>query len=80
MQRFEHKLPGKMFHAEGRRPGGRWTTLRARWIRSFPECVRCGRPGEEVHHIIPRATRPDLTFDLSNLETLCRECHRKAHE
>jgi len=46
----------------------------------YPSCNRCGRPGEEVHHIIPRCVRPDLMYDLDNLETLCRACHEEHHK
>lgn len=32
-----------------------------------------------VHHIIPREERPDLELNLSNLRSLCNECHNKKH-
>lgn len=32
-----------------------------------------------VHHIIPREERPDLALELSNLRSLCSECHNKHH-
>jgi len=80
MQRFEHRLPGKVFIPKGKRlTGQRWTNLRNKWMRSFPSCNRCGMPGDEVHHVIPRAQRPDLMYDLPNLETLCRACHLAHH-
>lgn len=43
--------------------------------RDDGSCVRCGSSSEtEIHHIIPgKSTK-------SNLATLCRECHREAHE
>lgn len=31
----------------------------------------------EVHHIIPRRDRPDLTLEPSNCITLCKPCHRR---
>ncbi len=34
---------------------------------------------EMVHHIIPREERPDLALTLSNLRSLCNECHNKIH-
>jgi len=80
MQRFEHRIPGRTFIVKGKRLcGQRWTNLRNKWLRSFPVCAHCGRPGEEVHHVIPRAQRPDLMYDLSNLETVCKDCHVKVH-
>jgi group II intron reverse transcriptase/maturase len=33
----------------------------------------------DVHHIIPRAQRPDLVLNLDNLTTLCEKCHMAAH-
>ena len=44
--------------------------------------VRClGRkrnaPSPQVDHIEPRSKRPDLELVVSNLQTLCRECHSK---
>lgn len=76
---FTHKLPGKVFRPESKRLGKRWTRLRAKWIRFNPTCVKCGKPGEEVHHIIPRTAAPERRFDLNNLETLCHDCHQQAH-
>jgi 5-methylcytosine-specific restriction endonuclease McrA len=80
MRRFEHRIPGKRFIVKGKRLcGQRWTNLRNKWLRSFPVCARCGMPGEEVHHVIARAQRPDLMYDLNNLQTLCKKCHLGVH-
>jgi thymidylate synthase ThyX len=40
-------------------------------------CRLCGRRGGalEGHHILPVWSRPDLVCELSNLATLCEECH-----
>lgn len=39
-------------------------------------CTKCGsRVRLEVDHRIPRHLRPDLALDVSNLQTLCRNCH-----
>lgn len=78
--RFEHRIPGRVMPTTGRRlTGARWSRLRGIWIRRNPRCVDCGMPGEEVHHIIPRCQRPDLTYDQGNLCTLCRDCHARRH-
>ena len=78
--RFEHRIPGRVMPSTAHRlTGARWSRLRARWIRRNPRCVDCGMPGEEVHHIIPRCQRPDLTHSTDNLATLCRACHLKRH-
>jgi len=43
----------------------------------------CGKPGVEIHHIVPRSKfgKKGLAIrdDESNLILLCRECHEKAH-
>ena len=47
-------------------------------------CVRCGKPGEIVHHktyLTPQnIDNPYITLGEDNLETLCRECHAIEHE
>lgn len=37
------------------------------------------RPATVVHHIVPRALRPDLALALDNLQSLCDACHNKKH-
>lgn len=40
------------------------------------KCVQCGSSNKlEVHHIKRVKDAPELAFDLSNLLTLCRDCH-----
>lgn len=29
----------------------------------------------EVHHIMPRTTHPELTFDFNNVVTVCKKCN-----
>jgi 5-methylcytosine-specific restriction endonuclease McrA len=45
------------------------------------ECERNGipisRPAIDVDHIQPREKRPELSLTLSNLQSLCKECHGK---
>ena len=52
--------------------------------RDFGLCVRCGSPGEIVHHkthLTPRnINNPHISLNPDNLETLCRECHAIEHE
>lgn len=47
-------------------------------------CVECGAVGEEVHHkkwITPEnIDDPNVTLNMENLITLCRNCHHKAHK
>jgi 5-methylcytosine-specific restriction endonuclease McrA len=41
-------------------------------------CVKCGAVvGLEVDHIQPVRTAPELSYELSNLQTLCGSCHSK---
>ena len=61
-----------------------WRRMRAYiFTRDMGLCVRCGRPGEIVHHKIHLS--PENINDLSialgedNLELLCRECHAVEH-
>lgn len=55
----------------------RWPALRlAAKRRDGWKCVRCGsRQRLEVDHIEPVRDRPDLGFELTNLQTLCGKCH-----
>lgn len=47
-------------------------------------CVKCGRPAEEVHHIIHLTPKNindvAITMNPDNLASLCRDCHFKTHE
>jgi 5-methylcytosine-specific restriction endonuclease McrA len=80
MRAFRPQVAGRLFSVEGKRlSGDNWTRFRNRYIRLNPSCEDCGAPGVEVHHIVPRAVRPDLCFDLHNLRTQCRECHLAKH-
>lgn len=46
-------------------------------------CVRCGAPGEIVHHKIYltpyNISDESITLSNDNLELLCRNCHAKEH-
>ena len=43
-------------------------------------CVRCGRMGEQAHHIRERDVRPDLIVDVMNGLCVCDTCHHKFFE
>jgi 5-methylcytosine-specific restriction protein A len=55
----------------------RWPALRlAAKRRDGFRCVKCGAVRRlEVDHIQPVRTNPELSFELSNLQTLCASCH-----
>jgi hypothetical protein len=61
----------------GRASGWLWRRARRRFLKDTdPLCACCGYAKKiEVHHIIPRHIRPDLTLVHSNLIVLCRDCH-----
>ena len=52
-------------------------TIRREMWKSRPNCAYCGKPADELHHIIPRIYGGDNR--PSNLVPLCEECHYKAH-
>lgn len=63
----------------------RWRLLRREKMMSNPYCEVCGKPAEEVHHITPVESMPNLhqmemaMFDMANLQSLCHKCHVDAH-
>lgn len=62
-----------------------WRKTRAYILkRDMGLCVRCGKPGEIVHHKVhltpQNINNPDITLSEDNLETLCRECHAIEHQ
>ena len=62
--------------------GGRprqWDRIRRKVLdRDGWRCQKCGGPGKlHVHH--KRELRRGGSNDLSNLKTLCRDCHIRAH-
>lgn len=61
-----------------------WRRVRAYiFNRDAGLCVRCGAPGEIVHHrehLTPgNINNPEIALGEGNLELLCRECHALAH-
>jgi hypothetical protein len=54
-----------------------WQTLRRDHLRQNPDCVRCGKPGQEVDHIESVRSAPDRRLDPYNLRTLCKSCHSR---
>lgn len=59
---------------------GAWVkTSQAYKRHKFGLCEKCGKLGEEVHHIIPLSPSnindPQITLNWDNLMLLCRSCH-----
>ena len=61
--------------------GGKWLYWRKQaLIRDDYTCQDCGLRDEEimdVDHVKPRKIYPDLKLVLSNLRTLCPNCHKR---
>lgn len=60
-----------------------WHLLRTAWLRDHPLCVACGAvgrvtPAALVDHVRPITEGVDdpLRMDPSNLQSLCRPCHK----
>lgn len=55
----------------------RWPALRLQALRRDDwKCVKCGsRYRLQVDHVLAVRFAPDLAFKLSNLQTLCGQCH-----
>ena len=60
--------------------GARWRRTRNAYIAEFPDCERCARPGVDVHHRDHQGPTGPHGYDWTNLETLCRSCHRRETE
>jgi 5-methylcytosine-specific restriction protein A len=61
-----------------------WQTIRGYHLQRNPLCVMCKdkgrvRQAEHVDHIEKCVDDPRLQRDLSNLRSLCAECHRVRH-
>lgn len=53
-----------------------WRAVRLMTLRRQPLCP-CGAAASEVHHLADRKDRPDLAYDLENLQALCKACHSR---
>ena len=73
----EHKLTQKpRKRTKFRSNPTRWKKLSARLRRMQPWCSSCGASDDlTVDHIIPYSERPDLAYDITNLDVLCRRCN-----
>ena len=55
-----------------------WPTMRHIILkRDDKKCAECGFESwnNEVDHIVPKVTDPDLFWDEDNLRVLCKKCH-----
>lgn len=57
-----------------------WKALRLKKLSIDPFCERCcirgiSRFAIDVHHILKRTDYPARALDITNLMSLCKECH-----
>ena len=61
--------------------GKRWRQFRQYMKGVKPmQCVDCGNPGNQLDHIKPRKTHPELAFEETNVRWLCRTHHNAARK
>jgi 5-methylcytosine-specific restriction protein A len=58
----------------------RWRMLRIHWLKCNPICVMCNKigritPATIVDHVRPHKGSIDMFYDVSNLQSLCKQCH-----
>lgn len=63
----------------------RWKVLRKYKLQLNPLCEMCAEqgqvvPAQVVHHKVEAKDRPDLFYDLDNLQSLCDACHNQLHK
>ena len=79
----EPEVPDMESQWSGSSANSEWKDVRfAALARDHYRCTNpnCGGTQNlDVHHIIPRAQRPDLALILDNLTTLCEKCHITVH-
>jgi 5-methylcytosine-specific restriction enzyme A len=55
-----------------------WKMSREAKLAADPLCERCGQIADSVHHKVP-IEAGGARRDPTNLESICRPCHSKAH-
>ena len=54
----------------------RWIKLSRRYLLENTICLSCNQAATETDHILPVSEYPDLAYEKSNLQPLCRKCHQ----
>ena len=57
----------------------RWEFCKDIVMTTQVKCQRCGKIGEQIHHIIPLSKDISRAYDLTNLMLVCQECHSYIH-
>lgn len=54
-----------------------WRELRIKFKRAHPVCCApaCGRPTQEIDHVVSVEDAPHLRLDWNNLRPFCKPCH-----
>ena len=55
-----------------------WRAARAVWLRQHPLCVKClpaVTAATVIDHIVPHRGNMGLFWDVSNWQSLCKQCH-----
>lgn len=74
-----NKETKKLYNSE------RWQRLRQAKLAAFPLCERCSKPNRPViativHHKEEVAEGGAMFPAIDKLESICRNCHEKAHK
>ena len=82
LERQRRAQDPEQYAADKARSSARWQHLRASVLAEQPLCVHClqckrTRVAREVDHVVGAREAPDLIFDRSNLQPLCRQCHAR---
>ncbi len=56
----------------------KWHSFRAEYLKSNPNCAKCGQPAVECHHVIPHRGDAYLFADFASVIGLCKSCHSRA--
>jgi 5-methylcytosine-specific restriction endonuclease McrA len=70
-----HRSPSTRFSSSNK-----WKRLKRSLFSISNKCEYCGSTEKlTVHHIKPRSSNPELSFEPSNLVILCEKCHNHIH-
>jgi 5-methylcytosine-specific restriction endonuclease McrA len=76
MLKYINSIYYKILNYIGKGRSGAWKRIRAYFLTKEPECQWCLKTYDlDVHHIVPYHINPELELKLTNLITLCRNCH-----
>ena len=79
-ERHKAMHPEEVRSAAGRGYGAAWQKARRQYLEAHPLCVMCEEEGKYVKatvvdHIIPHRGDPELFWDQSNWQPLCKHHH-----